>query len=198
MTATETKLGQAPKHSIWNKGPGTALSAEPWFWEERSRAFYECRVPSLALPPFALSAGQALSAYVYDVAQRQDSWHSKETRCGPNHAGLPSFFICWLRAKWTTEFSSWGAQSWHYFSGKQGPKHLERSFGLRTVPVAVNHLWTLWNILGLSLRSLSKLLTSLLSVKRQTTLSSELTWHWDMACLSLWLVASNVFLSILS
>lgn len=26
-----------------------------------------------------------------------------------------------------------------------------------------------------------------MAVKRQTALSSELTWHWSMACLSLWL-----------
>lgn len=188
MTATETKLGQAPPNSAFvTRAQAPLFLLSLGFTKKGQETFRNAGCTS-----FALSPRYPLSACVHEarfqlVAKKQDTWHLKETQCGPNHGSLPFFFICWLRAKWLTASSLWGAQPRPYFSGKQTPKHLERSFGPWTVPVAVNRLWSLWNILGLSFRSLSKLLTSLLPVKRQTGLSSELTWHWDMACLSLWL-----------
>ena len=59
---------------------------------------------SLMLPPLAPSPRHPLSACVHEaglqlVAKKQDTWHSKGTRCGPNLGALPSSFIFWLRAK---------------------------------------------------------------------------------------------------
>lgn len=158
---------------------------------------------SLMLPPLAPSPRHPLSACVHEaglqlVAKKQDTCLAFKGDSVWTQPWSSPFFFYFLAKSKMNQHPVPGAHNHGLTFQGNKPPNTWREAGFRAVPVAVNRLWTLWNILGLSFRSLSKLLTSLLSVKRQTALSSELTWHWDMACLSPWLVVSNLFLSILS
>lgn len=193
MTATETKLGQAPKHSIWNGGPRHCS----FFWalclerKVKSRLWMQ---DTPLLPFLTLSPRHPLSSCVHEArfqpaAKKQDIWHSKGTQWGHSHGSL-SFLICWLRAKWTRVSSSWGAQTWPSFSGKQTSKHIWRKalvWGLCLwLQVAFELYVTSWTLPSEVFWNSWRPCWGM-SVERQTALSSELTWHRSMVCLSLWL-----------
>jgi hypothetical protein len=116
-TAIETKLGQAPKHSIFNKSPGTALSAEPWFWKERSRAFYECRMHlSYASSPCPVSKASIECLCAWGWAPTC----SKETR----HLAFKGDSV------WT---QPWSSPFFFYFLAKSKMNHSIQFLGRTTM-----------------------------------------------------------------
>lgn len=162
-------LAQAPKHSICYKGPSMALSAEPWVWKKKVKSLLWMQ-DALLLPSSPLPVSKAFIGL--PCVRSYIPTYSKETGHlafkGDSAWTQPctsAFSHLLAKSKMNNGIQSQGCTTMVFlFRETNLQTRLKRSLGPKTVPLAVNCLWTLRNLLDPSLRSVSKLLVSLLGV----------------------------------